>query len=67
MTNLKALRVRNGLSQEALGAELGVGRSTIAMLETGKNKPSYDLLIALAKALNCTVDELTDERPIEGG
>jgi len=43
-------------------AELsGVSESAIGMYETGKRKPSFEVLLRLSEALGCTVDELVRE------
>lgn len=55
---LKDLREAKGLTQEQLAESCGVKRNTISMIEIGVNKPSFDLALKLAKALNCGVEEL---------
>jgi len=59
--NLKQIRKSSGLTQEALAEALNVARSTVAMWEIGVSKPRADKLIALAKLLDCTVDDLLKE------
>ena len=44
---LKEDRLARGWSQEYLSAHLGVTREYIQMIETGKRKPSFDVLIKL--------------------
>ena len=56
--NIKELRVSAKLTQEELGAMLGVNRSTIAMWETGEAMPRADKLPELAKIFGCSIDEL---------
>ena len=46
---LKALRLRNGLTQEQLASKLGLTKSVISAYETGLRMPSYDILINIAK------------------
>ena len=56
---IKQFREKLGLTQEALAQASGVGRVTIALLESGATKnASSKTLIALAKALHTTIDEL---------
>lgn len=62
MVNLKELRTKAGLTQEELASKCEIQRSTIAMIETGGNKPSFELALKLSKALNCTVEELAGEQ-----
>lgn len=49
------LRKQNGLSQEALGAELGVSRQAISKWESDATLPEIEKLIALAKRFSVTV------------
>lgn len=56
--NLKQYRKQKKYSQEKLAKELHYGYTAIANYESGRNEPSIDDLILLAKALNVTVDEL---------
>ena len=46
---LKAMREKYGYSQEQLSKEIGVSRSTIAMIETDKNQLTVPLAKKLAK------------------
>jgi putative transcriptional regulator len=55
---LKRLRERRGLTQAQLAAQLDVHRVTIATWETGRYRPSVDMLLRLAKALGVTVTDL---------
>ena len=49
------LRKRAGLSQEALGEELGVSRQAISKWESDAALPDVDKLIGLARKFNVTV------------
>lgn len=44
---MKRDRIRNGWSRARLGRKLGVTGSCIQLLEEGKNKPSYQLLLKI--------------------
>lgn len=55
---LKALRVRKGLSQEQLGKLIGVGYGAVSKWETGKTDPRFDKVSKLAKALDVSEDEI---------
>lgn len=56
--DVRALRENTGLSQAALGTELGVSRQTINSIETGKYDPSLPLAIAIARHFHKTVEEI---------
>ncbi|MDO5696978.1 MAG: helix-turn-helix transcriptional regulator [Dermatophilus congolensis] len=56
--DVRGLREDKGLSQAALGAELGVSRQTINSIETGKYDPSLPLAIAIARYFGTTVEEI---------
>lgn len=58
---IKVLRKTQNLSQAELASMLSIQRSTIAKWETGRTMPRSDLLPRIAKALNCTIDELLQE------
>lgn len=55
---LKKLRKEAGITQKELADEIGVNRATIAGYETKGKEPSYDTLIKIARALNCSLDVL---------
>lgn len=54
---LRTLRIKFGLSQDELAKEMGCNRSTIAMIETGKNVPSVKLAKKLAKYFDVNFSE----------
>lgn len=51
-------RKRDGLSQEALAAKVGVSRQAVSKWEVGDATPELDKLVALAKTFGVTTDEL---------
>jgi putative transcriptional regulator len=55
---LKELRIRQGLSQDALARKVGVSRQTIVNIENGNSQPRVMLAIALAGILAVAVVEL---------
>jgi putative transcriptional regulator len=55
---VKLARVESDLSQAQLGERAGVTRQTIGLIERGQFNPSLKLCIAIAKALNKTLDDL---------
>jgi putative transcriptional regulator len=55
---IRRLREEAGLSQGALGTELGVSRQTVNSLETGKYDPSLPLAFAIARYFGTTIEEI---------
>ena len=51
-------RRRAGLLQRQVAEVLGVSLGTVAMGDTGRNKPRADMLPKIAKLYGVTVDEL---------
>jgi transcriptional regulator with XRE-family HTH domain len=56
--NLRRIRVRQGLSQDALGADSGVDRAYVGRLERGEKNPTVALLERLASTLSVHISEL---------
>ena len=55
---VRRLREDRGLSQAALGSELGVSRQTVNSLETGRYDPSLPLAFTLARFFGLTIEEI---------
>lgn len=53
---VRSLRKSLGYTQQQLADKLNVSRSTIKMIETGINKPSFDLLERMANFFNVSAD-----------
>jgi putative transcriptional regulator len=60
MTNqLKDYRRRRGdMTQQALAEATRVSRQSIISIESGKNRPSVELALKLARALDVRVEDL---------
>lgn len=56
--NLISLRKLNGLSQEALAAQLGISRQMLSRYESGQSLPDIDKCRALADIFGVTIDDL---------
>lgn len=56
--DVRGLRTGKGMSQQALGAELGVSRQTINAIEQGRYDPSLPLAINLARYFGLSVEEI---------
>ena len=53
---LKQLRKETGLTQVTLAEELGVSKGTVAMWETGKRMPGFDMLARISELFDKRVD-----------
>lgn len=64
--NLRLLRDKHGMSQEALADRAGMHRTQLSVIERGRRNIRLDTLISLAAALGVTEIELlleSDEEP----
>ena len=64
---VKALREERGLSQDAVGKEIGVKRYSVYTYEKGKGFPDAPHLVALAEFFDVSIDYLvgrTDQRKV---
>nr|DAH49989.1 MAG TPA: hypothetical protein [Caudoviricetes sp.] len=55
---LKALRLKNGLTQDELGEKLYLSRTSISNYEYGKFEPDIKTIIDISDLFNVTIDEL---------
>lgn len=55
---LKYLRVRAGLTQSELADRLDISASSVAMYETGKREPNFELLESIADYFNVDMNFL---------
>lgn len=56
--NLRAARLKVGLSQEELGDAAGLHRTAIGFLERAERDPQLKTIVRLADALGVTASEL---------
>lgn len=54
--NIVKYRKLKGLTQQELADRIGLSRSGLADIETGRNKPYGDTIIRIAKALDVSTD-----------
>lgn len=60
--NIKTLRIKQNLTQEALAQKSGITYSTLIKLESGFNKnPKIDTLQKIVKVLKVKIDDLIKE------
>ncbi|MDN7355629.1 helix-turn-helix transcriptional regulator [Acetobacter senegalensis] len=57
---IRTLRTERGLSQEALGTQLGVSRQTINAIEAGRYDPSLPLAFRFARFFGTSIEALFD-------
>ena len=55
---LKALRLQNGMTMEQFGKKIKVSAPTIAAYETESRSPRLEVITAISKAYDCSVDYL---------
>ena len=63
---VRALRRTTGLSQEHFADRVGVSRTHMGKIETGKANPTLEIIVRLARGLDLTLAELfaaLDRRP----
>jgi DNA-binding XRE family transcriptional regulator len=61
IVELKRFRKIYNLTQKELGDRVGASNKTISNIERGRRRPSFNLLVALARELNCTVDDISKD------
>lgn len=62
---LISMRKAEGLSQEELGAELGVSRQTVSKWESGQSYPDFQRLVLLSDYFGLTLDELVRDIDVQ--
>lgn len=58
---IKAARKQAGMTQSALGKELGISYQTVAQWENDLRKPKQETLLKIAKALGVHLRDLVDQ------
>src|SRR5690606_3374822 len=61
---IRKYRLANKMTQKELGLKIGVKHNTISAYENGTNEPEQNVLFAIAKALNVSINDLFP--PIDG-
>lgn len=59
--NIKKMRKKAGVTQTELANIVKVHQSMIGLIETGRKTPSLMLAIDIAKALECTMNDICKE------
>lgn len=60
-TNLQSIMNSQGITQKELAGLAGISEGAMSRYCQGKQIPRGPILSSIAKALKCTVDELTGE------
>ncbi|MER8188518.1 XRE family transcriptional regulator [Kitasatospora sp. NPDC094015] len=61
---LRAARERRGATLTDVGRTTGISPSTLSRIETGRRKPTLEVLLHLAKAYDISLDELAGTAPV---
>lgn len=56
--NIRSLREKKGMTQEALAEALFVTRQTVSNYETGRSRPDLDMLVKIAQVLEADVNQV---------
>jgi len=57
---IKVWREYRGLTQQQLAEKAGISKPYLSQIETGKRKGTTEILSAIAKALNVSLDEVVN-------
>jgi len=58
MKGLKEIRKSKGLTQLRVAIDLNISREALSYYETGKRNPDLEMLVAMSKYFNVSVDYL---------
>ena len=58
LNTLKLVRINNAITQKEIICNLKIKQNTYSQWENGKRQPSIEMLPELAKALNCTIEQV---------
>lgn len=64
MNNIKVLRKARGLTLKELGALCDISESAMQRIESGARKPSFEVLLKLTEALECTSEEILGAKAV---
>lgn len=62
---IKQLREDKKINQQELANLIGINRSYLSAIESGKFLPSIDILLEIARALNCKYTDLYEEEDLK--
>ena len=61
-TNIKQIRKARGLTQAQLAKLIDVSESMVSQYESGKKFPSFETLLKMGEAFDCSVSDILDDR-----
>lgn len=64
-SNLRALRLKARLTQDAVASVCNVDRATVSKWETGEIKPRVERLVVLARLYKCSINRFFKEQSNE--
>jgi transcriptional regulator with XRE-family HTH domain len=59
--NLILLRQKKGISQSGLSKLVGYTQGYISLMESGERVPTYDNLLKISEALECSVEDISNK------
>lgn len=59
---IKVWREYRGQTQQQLAATVGISKPYLSQIETGKRKGTVDILSAIAKSLNVSLDDIYEDQ-----
>lgn len=63
LNSMRALRIANGITQQALADRVGATRQTIIAVEAGRYAPSLELAFRIARAFDVPFEAVWRFRP----
>ena len=62
---IATIRAQRNISQKDLAAKLKINRAVLSQIETGLILPSFELLLRIARELDCLVIDLYHKEDLE--
>jgi transcriptional regulator with XRE-family HTH domain len=62
---IATLRDQKKISQQELASKLNINRALLSQIETGLVLPSFDMLLEIARELDCLVTDLYHKEDLE--
>jgi len=62
---IEEIRKDRKISQQELANKLGINRSLMSHIETGKTLPTFQMLLEMARILNCYATDLYKDEDLK--